>query len=120
VSGRTRSLGLAHDHAGRSREATTSPQDEAAAGLPPGGIMEPTPKDFESALAELERIVKALEEGDQPLEKSLELYERGVQLSRFCHGRLEDAERRIELLDERGSLRPAPASLSADPRDEEA
>jgi len=46
--------------------------------------------------------VKSLEEGDLTLERSLELYERGVQLSRFCHARLEEAERRIEILDERG------------------
>ena len=75
--------------------------------------MDPTPKDFEAALAELERIVKQLEDGDLTLEKSLELYERGVQLSRFCHTRLEDAERRIEVLNERGDLRPAPATLTA-------
>jgi exodeoxyribonuclease VII small subunit len=71
-----------------------------------------TIKDFEAAIAELEGIVKKLEEGDLPLEKSLELYERGVQLSRFCHSRLEEAERRIEVLDERGELKPAPASLT--------
>ena len=50
-------------------------------------------KDFEAAIAELETIVKKLEEGELPLEKSLELYERGVQLSRFCHARLEDCAR---------------------------
>jgi exodeoxyribonuclease VII small subunit len=80
--------------------------------------MQDTIKDFESAIAELERIVKTLEEGDLPLEKSLELFERGVQLSRYCHARLEEAERRIELLDERGELRPAPAGLAAPPEDE--
>ncbi len=73
--------------------------------------MEPQIKDFESAIAELETIVKTLEEGDLALEKSLELYERGVQLSRFCHARLEEAERRIEILNERGEVRPAPAGL---------
>jgi exodeoxyribonuclease VII small subunit len=71
-------------------------------------------KDFETAIAELESIVKKLEEGELPLEQSLALYERGVQLSRFCHSRLEDAERRIEILSERGELRPAPSSLSSD------
>jgi exonuclease VII small subunit len=35
-----------------------------------------------------------------------------VQLSRFCHARLEEAERRIEILNERGELRPAPSSLA--------
>ena len=61
-------------------------------------------KDFEAAIAELESIVKKLEEGDLALEQSLALYERGVQLSRFCHARLEEAERRIEILNERGEL----------------
>jgi exodeoxyribonuclease VII small subunit len=76
--------------------------------------MTDTIKDFESAIAELETVVKSLEEGDLPLEKSLQLFERGVQLSRFCHARLEEAEKRIELLNERGELRPAPASLGTD------
>ena len=71
-------------------------------------------KDFEAAIAELESIVKKLEEGDLALERSLELYERGVQLSRFCHARLEEAERRIEILNERGELKPASASLGAE------
>jgi exodeoxyribonuclease VII small subunit len=71
-------------------------------------------KDFEGAIAELESIVKKLEDGDLALEQSLALYERGVQLSRFCHARLEEAERRIEILNERGELKPAPASLGSD------
>lgn len=73
--------------------------------------MDETIKDFEAAIAELESTVKRLEEGDLSLEKALELYERGVQLSRFCHARLEEAERRIEILDERGQPREAPAAL---------
>jgi exodeoxyribonuclease VII small subunit len=73
--------------------------------------MDATIKDFEAAIAELDVIVKKLEEGDLALDKSLELYERGVQLSRFCHARLEEAERRIEVLNERGELKPAPASM---------
>jgi exodeoxyribonuclease VII small subunit len=76
--------------------------------------MDPTIKDFESAIAELDKIAKTLEEGDLPLEKSLELYERGVQLSRFCHSRLEAAERRIEILNERGEIRQAPPALGLD------
>jgi exodeoxyribonuclease VII small subunit len=75
--------------------------------------MDDTTRDFESAVAELETIVRTLEEGDLTLERSLELYERGVHLSRFCHGKLDEAERRIEVLDERGQLRPAPATLTA-------
>jgi len=73
--------------------------------------MDPTIKDFESATAELDAIVRKLEAGDLPLEKSMELYERGLQLSRFCHAKIEEAERRIELLNERGELRAAPAAL---------
>jgi len=69
--------------------------------------VETTIKDFEAAIAELEAIVKKLEDGDLALEQSLALYERGVQLSRFCHAQLEEAERRIEILNERGELKPA-------------
>jgi exodeoxyribonuclease VII small subunit len=76
--------------------------------------MEPTIKDFESAIAELDAIVKRMEDGDLTLEKSMELYERGLQLSKFCHATLEAAERRIEILSERGELKPAPASLGSD------
>ncbi|MEX1128356.1 MAG: exodeoxyribonuclease VII small subunit [Vicinamibacterales bacterium] len=76
--------------------------------------MDPTIKDFESALAELDTIVRKMEEGDLSLETSMELYERGLQLSRFCHSTLEAAERRVELLNERGEAKPAPASLGLD------
>jgi len=78
--------------------------------------MDPTIKDFESAIAELETIVKTLEDGDLALEKSLALFERGVTLSRFCHAKLEEAERRVEILNERGEIKPAPASITGDPR----
>jgi len=53
---------------------------------------------FEESLGALEKIVAQLEEGDLPLEKSLELFEEGVRLSKKCQQRLEQAERRIELL----------------------
>jgi exodeoxyribonuclease VII small subunit len=78
-------------------------------------MAESTIKDFEAAIAELETIVKKLEEGDLALEQSLVLYERGVQLSRFCHSSLEKAERRIEILNERGELKPAPATFTDEP-----
>ena len=80
---------------------------------------ENTIKDFEAAIAELEAVVKKLEEGggDLSLEESLKLYERGVTLSKFCHAKLEAAERKIELLNERGELRPAPAGLAGDEPD---
>src|SRR6201986_2715409 len=53
---------------------------------------------FEAQLASLERIVREFERGDLPLEQSLELFEQGVRLSRECQERLNEAERRIEVL----------------------
>jgi exodeoxyribonuclease VII small subunit len=55
-------------------------------------------RSFESSLEELERIVRELEHGELPLERSLELFEQGVKLSRECQDRLNQAERRIEIL----------------------
>jgi exodeoxyribonuclease VII small subunit len=55
-------------------------------------------KSFESSLKELEQIVEQLEAGDLPLEHSLELFEQGVKLSRACQKRLDEAERKVELL----------------------
>lgn len=55
-------------------------------------------KSFESSLEELERIVQQLEAGDLPLDRSLELFEQGVRLSRECQKRLDEAERKIEIL----------------------
>lgn len=62
------------------------------------------PKDFEDALKRLETIVEALEDGDLSLEQSLERYEQGVGLSKYCHNKLEEAEKRIAVLrvDDRG------------------
>jgi exodeoxyribonuclease VII small subunit len=72
-------------------------------------------KDFESAIAELEGIVKQLEDGDLALDRSLALFERGVALSRYCQEQLGAAERRIEQLTERGELRDG--SHLVDPAD---
>jgi exodeoxyribonuclease VII small subunit len=55
-------------------------------------------KSFESSLEDLEHIVKQLEAGDLPLERSLELFEQGVRLSRECQKRLDEAERKVEIL----------------------
>ncbi|QOJ31211.1 MAG: exodeoxyribonuclease VII small subunit [Gammaproteobacteria bacterium] len=54
--------------------------------------------DLEKALAELEEIVEQLESADQPLEKSLKQFERGVRLSRDCQAALKDAEQRVQQL----------------------
>ena len=53
---------------------------------------------FEDALRRLETIVERLESGDLPLEESLRLFEEGVGLTRLCAGRLDEAQRRIEML----------------------
>ena len=53
---------------------------------------------FESSLKELEKIVAELEKADIPLEAQLKSFEKGVALSRECMKRLEEVERRVELL----------------------
>ena len=53
---------------------------------------------FEEILARLQRVVSALEQGDLPLEKSLAVFEEGVRLSRLGARRLDEAERRVEIL----------------------
>jgi exodeoxyribonuclease VII small subunit len=53
---------------------------------------------FEQALEALEKIVERLEKGELTLEESLGLYEEGIRLSRLCHGKLEEAEGKIEML----------------------
>jgi len=70
---------------------------------------EPTPK-FEEAMARLEQIVHALEAGNLSLDDSLRVFEEGTALLRYCARRLEETERRIEVLmqDESGALRPQP------------
>jgi len=54
--------------------------------------------DFEEALARLEEVVKELEDGGLSLEKSLELFEEGVKLVKFCKLELDQAERKIEIV----------------------
>ncbi len=66
-------------------------------------------KSFEVTLGELEQIVAKLEDGDLPLEESLDLFERGIKLARECRERLSKAERRIEIL-----MKDADGSLTAE------
>ncbi len=56
------------------------------------------PVRFEQALAELERILRELEDGTTTLDDALARYERGVGLLRLCYGKLKDAEQRVRLL----------------------
>ena len=55
-------------------------------------------KTFENALSQLESIVAQLEDGDLPLEESLKLFEEGIKLSRFCNQRLNEAQKKVEVL----------------------
>ncbi len=67
-------------------------------------------KTFEEALRELEEIVNRLEGGDLPLEEALQLFEEGVRLSRSCHTKLDEAQRRVEIVlkDESGKMTAHP------------
>lgn len=66
---------------------------------------------FENCLDELEKVVKQLEAGDLALERSLELFEKGMSLSETCRKQLEDAETRVEaLIRKDGKLVPEPWS----------
>ncbi|MDD5167754.1 MAG: exodeoxyribonuclease VII small subunit [Syntrophales bacterium] len=53
---------------------------------------------FEDALSRLEEIVHRMEEGDLSLDESLKAFEEGIKLVRICSKKLEDAQRRIEIL----------------------
>ena len=66
----------------------------------------PKEEPFESALKQLEGIVQRMESGDLPLEESLLLFEEGVRLTRVCSQRLDEAEKRIDVLmrDEQGRV----------------
>jgi len=70
---------------------------------------------FEDALNKLEKIVSKLEEGDIPLEESLKLFEEGIRLSRFCNQKLDEAEKKVEILlkGKNGVLKPRPFDPSA-------
>jgi exodeoxyribonuclease VII small subunit len=69
-------------------------------------------RSFEASLEALEHIVRQLESGDLPLEKSLELFEQGIRLSRECQERLSQAERRIEVLLRDNQGRPVVAAYN--------
>jgi exodeoxyribonuclease VII small subunit len=67
---------------------------------------DPADKRFESALEELEQIVEQLESGELSLEDSLSAFEKGVGLVRFCNQKLNEVEKKIEMLvrDKEGKL----------------
>ena len=65
----------------------------------------PLPASYEDALAELERLVGAMEGGQLPLDGLLEGYRRGAELLAFCRGRLEAVEQQVRVLED-GQLKP--------------
>ena len=54
--------------------------------------------DFEKAFQQLEKIVQRLESEELPLDESLQLFEEGIRLSRFCNQKLEEVEKKVELI----------------------
>ncbi len=70
---------------------------------------------FEDALNKLEKIVSKLEDGEILLEESLKLFEEGIRLSRLCNQKLEEAEKRVEILmkGKNGVIKPHPLDPSA-------
>ncbi len=71
-------------------------------------------KKFEASLSRLEEIVSSLEGGELPLEQSLKLFEEGIKLARICNARLEEAERKVEVL-----MKDKTGKMTAKPFEEE-
>jgi exodeoxyribonuclease VII small subunit len=75
--------------------------------------MSKTPKapTFETALAELEKIVASMEGGQLPLEESLAAYKRGTELLKLCQQQLQDAEQQVRVLSESNQLENFPTEV---------
>ena len=78
-----------------AKHATTTPSPSTAAAA----------VNYEDALAELERLVAAMESGQMPLDRLLESYRRGAELLAFCRGRLDAVDAQVKVLEE-GQLKP--------------
>jgi exodeoxyribonuclease VII small subunit len=63
------------------------------------------PATYEAAVAELERLVQAMEAGQLPLDQMLDSYKRGAELLTFCRARLEAVEQQVKILED-GQLKP--------------
>jgi len=75
------------------------------------------PLAFEAGLAELEKIVQQLESSELPLEKAIELFEKGMQLSESCRKQLTEAETKVEILLKKGNkveAQPFPSNSDDD------
>ena len=94
------------DGAGRALPticAPVAPNDMPRAPAPPPA--DPVPPSYEQALAELERLVQAMEGGQMPLDRLLESYRRGAELLDHCRGRLQAVEEQVRVLED-GQLKP--------------
>ncbi|MGZ6971525.1 MAG: exodeoxyribonuclease VII small subunit [Thermoanaerobaculia bacterium] len=80
------------------------------------GKTESLPKNltFEKALSRLQDVVTELEDPEKGLEASLVLFEEGIALSRFCRGRINEIEKRVEVV-----LKETPDALVTGPLDDE-
>lgn len=76
----------------------TNNYNEAMPEPPGANSNNAAPFTFEAGLEQLEAIVREMESGDLPLERALELFERGAKLSEACRKQLEEAETRVEML----------------------
>jgi exodeoxyribonuclease VII small subunit len=65
---------------------------------PPAMATRSRSNDFEKAFQQLEKIVQRLESEELPLDESLQLFEEGIRLSRFCNQKLEEVEKKVELI----------------------
>ncbi|MHA6259533.1 exodeoxyribonuclease VII small subunit [Sporosarcina sp. CAU 1771] len=77
--------------------------------------MENQPPRFEEAMQNLEKVVQQLETGDVPLEDAITLYKKGMELSAYCHGKLQDAEKQlISMIDKDGNKVPIDPTQGVD------
>ena len=67
-------------------------------------INESNPESFESAMEQLETLVSRMESGELSLEESLEAFEKGVHLTRFCQDQLQKAELKVQELNSKGEF----------------
>lgn len=71
---------------------------------------------FEEAMEKLENIVDQLEAGEIPLEKAIQLFQEGMELSKLCHQKLESVEEKIQvLMEENGELVKKPMNVEEEP-----
>ena len=81
----------------------------SSAGMPRNPVAAPKePASYETALAELDRLVEQMEGGQLPLDQLLDAYRRGADLLSFCRARLQAVEEQVRVLED-GQLKPLPA-----------